>query len=308
MADAVRITAPATSANLGPGFDTLAVALDLTNEVVVTRRPGPLEVTITGEGAGELPADATNLVCRAMSVGLGDLDGLAVECVNRIPLASGLGSSAAAVSAGLVAANALAGLRWTPEDLVRRGAELEGHADNVGACVWGGIVAAAPGGRVTQIPTPDDLLYVVVTPDERVSTGTARRALPDGVAHGDIAVSIANAVALALRLERGDLEDLAEVLEDRVHEPYRAAGITGIDELRGLVGQDGCIGATISGSGPTMLLWCTRAGARDVADRARSVLDGIGVAAEARVLRIAPGGVRARWADATDTRLAKAVG
>ena len=116
--ESLTVSAPATSANLGPGFDCLAVALDLGNAVVVQRRPGPLEVTVTGEGAGELAEDASNLFCRALASGLGSLDGLGVECRNRIPLGRGLGSSAAAVCAGLVAANALGGLRWTPDDLL----------------------------------------------------------------------------------------------------------------------------------------------------------------------------------------------
>ncbi len=308
MADAVRIVAPATSANLGPGFDTLAVALDLVNEVVVTRRPGPLEVLVHGEGEADLPRDASNLVCRAMSMGLPDLDGLRVECHNRIPLASGLGSSAAAACAGLVAANALGTLRWTPDDLVRRAAEIEGHADNAGACVWGGIVTAAPDGRTLQIPTPDDLLFVSVTPDERVDTDAARGALPDGAPYRDLAISMANATALVLKLERGDLTDLADVLHDRVHEPHREAFVPGVAALRSLAGEDGCMGATISGSGPTMLLWCTRSGAAAVAERASALLAAEGIGAQARVLRIAPGGVRARWSDASDTRLAKAVG
>lgn len=308
MADAVRIVAPATSANLGPGFDALAVALDLTNEVVVTRRPGPLAVTVRGEGEGELATDAANLVCRAMALGLPDLDGLHVECVNRIPLGAGLGSSAAAICAGLVAANALGTLRWTPDDLVRRAAELEGHADNAGACVWGGIVTAAPDGRVMQIPSPDDLLFVTVTPAERTSTGSARDALPARAPYADLAVSMANATALVLKLERGDLEDLAPVLEDRIHEPHRAASVPGIGALRALVDGESCRGATISGSGPTMLLWCNRAGGAAVAERAAAAMADAGLAADTRVLRIAPGGVRARWSDTGDTRLAKAVG
>src|SRR5437773_938684 len=101
-AEALRVSAPATSANLGPGFDALAVALDLANEVTVVRRPGPLAVRVVGEGADELPEDEGSLVCRALALGLGSLEGLEVECRNRIPLGRGLGSSAAAVCAGLV--------------------------------------------------------------------------------------------------------------------------------------------------------------------------------------------------------------
>ena len=143
--ESLTVSAPATSANLGPGFDCLAVALDVSNAVVIERRPGPLEVTVTGEGAGELAEDASNLFCRALASGLGSLDGLAVECRNRIPLGRGLGSSAAAVCAGLVAANALGTLRWTPDDLLARAAAIEGHADNAAACLNGGMIVVGRG-------------------------------------------------------------------------------------------------------------------------------------------------------------------
>ena len=310
MADAIRVSAPATSANLGPGFDVLALGLDLWNDVVVTKRPGPLTVTVTGEGAGEIPEDGSNLVCRALASGLGvaELTDLSIECHNRIPLGRGLGASAAATLSGLVAANALAILRWAPTDLVARAGEIEGHADNAAACVWGGIVAVGPEARTTMFPVPDDLLFVVVSPEQRVSTEVARGALPAGAPYADVSASMANAIGLAVALERGDLEDLAELLVDRLHEPYRAPLVPGIDALRALAGEGGCLGATISGSGPSMLLWCERSEAANVAKRAEQAMVDAGVAATAKVLRVAPGGVRCRWLDGTDTRLAKAVG
>ena len=308
MADAIRITAPATSANLGPGFDTLALALDFTNEVVVTRRAGPLEVVVTGEGADELPTDESNLVCQALASGLGSLDGLHIECVNRIPLRSGLGSSAAATCSGLVAANALGLLRWTPDEMVRRGAEFDGHRDNVAACVWGGIVVATADGHVTQLPIPEDLLMVVVTPAADIDTRSARALLPEAVPFGDVAVSLGNAITLALMIERGEFDEIGRVLGDRLHEPYREGRIPGLAALRGMAGQDGCLGATISGSGPSVLLWCNRSAASDIADRASALLAAEGITSTARALRIAPGGIRGRWIDNPDTRLAKAVG
>jgi len=276
--------------------------------VTITRRPGPLEVHVRGEGAGEVPESAENLVCRAMAMGLGSLDGLVVECENRIPLGRGLGSSAAAACAGLVAANAIGGLRWAPDDLLMRAREIEGHADNAGACIYGGIVAVVPGGRAVQIAVPDDLLFVTVVPVERVSTATARGALPAQVPHGDAADTLARAIGLVLALERGELEHLPELLHDRLHEPYRAPLVPGIERLRRLCGECGCLGVTISGSGPTVLLWCRRADAAAVAEHATAALAEVGVAAEAKVLRVAPGGIRARWVEGPDTRLAKAVG
>jgi homoserine kinase len=265
-------------------------------------------VRVRGEGAGELPEDASNLVCRALAVGLGPLDDLLVDCRNRIPLGRGLGSSSAATCAGLVAANALGGLRWTPDDLLARAAEIEGHADNAAACIIGGFVAVGPGPRATRIAPPADLAFVCVVPAVRVSTTESRRALPEKVPLRDASVTLARAVNLALALERGDLDELPDLLQDRLHEPYRSALVPGLDELRALVGHDGCLGATISGSGPSVLLWCRAGTAAGLADRARAALARLGVEATARPSRVEITGVRARWRDESAGRLAEAVG
>lgn len=306
--EALTVSAPATSANLGPGFDCLAVALDLGNAVVISRRPGPLAVTVTGEGAGEVPEDAGNLVCRALASGLGSLDGLHVECRNRIPLGRGLGSSAAAVCSGLVAANALGGLRWTPDDLLARAAEIEGHADNAAACLTGGMVAVGPGPVARPIPVPEELAFLAVIPEGRVSTDAARRALPDAVALPDVTATLANAVGLTLALCEGRLDDVPPLLEDRVHEPHRGRLIDGLDAVRGVVDGRGCLGATISGSGPSILLWVRPDASDEVAAAARAALHTAGVAARVRPSRPSAAGVRARWTGGADLRLARAVG
>lgn len=306
--ESLTVSAPATSANLGPGFDCLAVALDMGNAVVVQRRPGPLEVTVTGEGAGELAEDASNLFCRALATGLGSLDGLHVECRNRIPLGRGLGSSAAAVCAGLVAANALGGLRWTPDDLLRRASEMEGHADNAAACLTGGMIAVGPGPVVRPVPVPDDLGFVAVVPQTRTSTSAARKALPQTVPLQDATDTLANAVGLALALAEGRMEDLPEVLHDRLHEPYRGPMVPGIDAIRAVVDGEDCLGATVSGSGPAMLLWCRREFSDRVADAAKAALHRAHVPGTVRPCRPTPVGVRARWTGGADLRLARAVG
>ncbi len=306
--EALTVSAPATSANLGPGFDCLAVALDLGNAVVIARRPGPLQVRVTGEGAGELPEDASNLVCRALASGLGSLDGLAVECRNRIPLGRGLGSSSAAVCAGLVAANALGGLRWTPDELLARATELEGHADNAAACIAGGMVAVRPGPAAVPLPVPDDLAFVAVIPEERTSTDASRRGLPAEVPLADAAATLAHAVALTLALAEGRLDDVPALLEDRLHEPHRAAAVPAIDRLRALAGREGCLGATISGSGPSVLLWCRIGDAEALAAAAQRTLAAAGAAGRARPCRVSAAGVRARWTGGADLRLARAVG
>ena len=159
-----------------------------------------------------------------------------------------------------------------------------------------------------QISVPDELLFVAVVPRERVSTATARDALPAEVPHADAADTLARAIGLVIALERGELDDLPVLLQDRLHEPYRAPLVPGIAHLRDMCGDCGCLGVTISGSGPTMLLWCRRADAAAVAARASAVLNGAGIGADVSVLRVARGGVRARWVEGPDTRLAKAVG
>lgn len=306
--ESLTVSAPATSANLGPGFDCLALALDLGNAVVINRRPGPLEVTVTGEGAGEVPEDGTNLVCRALESGLGSLDGLAIECKNRIPFGRGLGSSAAAVCSGLIAANALGGLRWTPDDLLARATEIEGHSDNAAACLNGGLVAVVPGPAAQQVPLPEGLAFLVVIPEARTSTDEARGAMPAQVPLADATATLSRAVGLTLALCEGRLDDLPALLEDRLHEPHRSPLVPGIHAIRGLVDGRACLGATISGSGPSMLLWVREEHGAEVAAAAEAALAAAGVTARVRPSKCAPVGCRARWTGGSDLRLARAVG
>ena len=291
---ALTITAPATSANLGPGFDVLALALDLANEVIIRRRPGALEVHVEGEGAGEVPEDEGNLLCRAMLMGLPDLDGLEITCRNRIPFGRGLGSSAAATCAGLAAANALGDLRWAPSDILARAIELEGHGDNAAACLDGGITALVPGPRALRVEPPDGLALVVVIPSSRVSTDEARGSMPAEVSVSTAAHSISATAGLLLTLERGWVDEIPEFLEDRLHEPYRGPLCPGLDDLKA-IDAPGLLGVTVSGSGPSMLMWVTTDGASDVAAAAREVLAAKAVDAQVRVERVAPTGLRARW-------------
>jgi homoserine kinase len=307
LAEPLIVSAPATSANLGPGFDALAVALDLANTVRVTRRPGSLEVRVSGEGEGEVATDERNMVCRALASGLGSLDGLLVECRNRIPLGRGLGSSAAAVCAGLVAANAIGGLRWSPDEILARASALEGHADNAAACLMGGFVAVAPGPQAVRIAPPEGLAFVLAVPAERVSTRAARRALPARVPLGDAAATLARAVGLVLALREGRLEDLPPLLIDLLHEPARADLVPGLAVLRALAHSEGCLGVTISGSGPSVLMWCLAEHADALAARAADGLAEMGVTSEVRAARAVPAGTSARWGGARQ-RLERSIG
>jgi len=243
------VRAPATSANLGPGFDCAAVALDLWNELEVTDGDG---VEIAGDGAGELPADGTNLALRAYAL-VADPAGKRFRFTNRIPLERGLGSSAAAVALGLAAARTAEPL----ELLLPLGASLEGHADNLAAALLGGVTLT-DGTRAWRVADALPLAPVLVVPERRTATGASRATLPDPVVRADAVASVVHATMLGAGLASGDASLLAASLADRLHEPHRPSPI--LDELRADP-PAGARGATLSGSGPSVLVWADDADA-----------------------------------------------
>ena len=243
------VRAPATSANLGPGFDCAGVALDLWNELELTDGEG---VVVEGEGAGELPEDDTNLAVRAYAL-LADPAGKRFRFVNRIPLESGLGSSAAAIALGLCAA---APRRPTLE-LLALGLTLESHADNLAAALVGGVTLTWEG-RIARIAATLPLVPVALVPAERVRTDVARESLPESVPHRDAAFTLARAALLGAAAASGWRDWFTAALEDRVHEPYRASTL--LDEVRRDL-PPGAAGATLSGSGPTVIVWAENAAA-----------------------------------------------
>lgn len=237
------VRAPATSANLGPGFDCAAVALDLWNELEVGPGDG---VTIEGVGAGELPADHTNLAVRAYAL-LADPSGVRFRFLNRIPLERGLGSSAAAIALGLAAA----GGGRPVEELIAAGLQLESHADNLAAALLGGMTLVVDG-HPFRIAERLPLALIAVVPRERTSTAKSRESLPATVSRADATTTAAWAALLGAGAAAGDAERLALALHDRLHEPYRPS------EVLGAVRDDlpaGAVGATLSGSGPTVIVW-----------------------------------------------------
>jgi homoserine kinase len=239
------IRVPATSANLGPGFDAFAAALALHLEV---------EVEETGTFAVEtdldVPKDRSNLVVRAFER-LHGADGFTFRMRSKIPLNGGLGSSASAIVAGLVAADHLFEL---DADLFPLAAEIEGHPDNVGAALRGGVVVCADG-EATRIEPPSQLEAVVVVPHQPVRTEAARAALPGEVPMADAVFNTAHAALLMLGLERGDWELLGRGLQDRLHQPRRAHLYPRSMELLADAREVGALGASISGAGPTVLVW-----------------------------------------------------
>jgi homoserine kinase len=251
----VRVRVPATSANLGPGFDAFGLALALYDEVEVTASEAGLVVEVNGEGTGRLPLDAEHLVVRSLLAGLDSLGAgpadLTVRCTNAIPQGRGLGSSAAAIVAGVAAAYGLTGTPLDRDRILALAAEIEGHPDNVAACVYGGFTIAWSGGAVRLDPYPG-LLAVAYVPPEPLSTETARGLLPDVVPHADAAANAGYAALLATALTtRPDLLPVAT--EDRLHQGYRASAMPDsahlLRDLRALGAA-----AVVSGAGPTIVV------------------------------------------------------
>jgi homoserine kinase len=247
------VRVPASSANLGPGYDVLAAAVALQLE---------LEVAEVGEfsvdsGGLDVPADRTNLCVRAFEA-LHPADGLRFTIRSEIPLARGLGSSAAAIVAGLAAADHLYELALTPEELLARAAELEGHPDNVAAAIYGGFVVCSTEDGVphaARFDPPAELEGLAVIPSEPVETERAREAIPQEVPLADAVANVAAASELVLGLKTGDLNLVRRGLRDRLHQQRRAHLYPRSMELLEQAEELGALGATISGAGPTVLFW-----------------------------------------------------
>jgi homoserine kinase len=231
----IRVRAPATTANLGPGFDCAGVALDLWNELEVRNGNGP--------------ADQSHLGVRAFAR-IASPAGRSFDFADRIPRERGLGSSAAVIALGLVAGALAADVDSDPERLLAIGVDLEGHADNLAAALAGGVCLTWEN-RIARIADDVPAVPIAVIPDERVNTAASRARLPSEVSHADAAFTAGRASLLGAALASGSAELFASALDDRLHEPYRSTLLSEIrDEL-----PEGALGATLSGSGPTVLVW-----------------------------------------------------
>jgi homoserine kinase len=281
----VLVRVPASSANLGPGFDVLAAALGVYMELEVAET-GRFEVRTDLA----IARDSRNLAVRGFAA-LRPAGGVRFTIRSEIPLSGGLGTSAAAYVAGLAAADALNG---GGADLLAAAARLEGHPDNAAAALLGGFVVCA-GGRAERLDPPAGLEAVLVVPGRAVRTAKARAALPPEVPMTEAVFNIGRASLLVLGLARGDLDVVARGLADRLHQPRRASLYPRSMELVERARDLGALGATISGAGPSVLVWVRAERAAEVAARLESECAGW-----ARVMRLpfAPAGVVVRTAGA----------
>lgn len=246
---------PASSANLGPGFDSFAAAVDLTLELEVVESDGfSIEV-----GGLEVPEDRENLCVRSFE-SLKPADGVSFVIRSEIPMAGGLGSSAAATVAGLLAADQLFDLSLDPQEILSKASEIEGHSDNAAAALFGGFVICDPGSGesagVTRLGVPAGIEGVLVTPStDRVPTSEARAALPEQVPLSEASENIAAASRLILGIERSDADLISRGLTDRLHQPRREHLFPRSMQLVAEAESCGALGATISGAGPSVLVW-----------------------------------------------------
>ncbi|MEO8274338.1 MAG: homoserine kinase [Chloroflexota bacterium] len=265
----VTVEAPATIANLGAGYDTLGLAIDLALRVTIEARAladgtPAVELTIDGEGNGELVADRSNRLIVALETGLAELgvDGIGqlawrIDMTNPIPLERGLGSSAAATVAGLVAASALAGGQGLDQPTILRLATgIEGHPDNVAPALFGGLTASiALEDRVesVRLDPPNDVALVAWIPDRRLKTSEMRRVLPDAVPRADALANLARVAVGVAGLASGRSDVIALLTQDRLHEPYRATAYPELPHLVDAARVAGGLGACLAGSGSTVV-------------------------------------------------------
>jgi homoserine kinase len=259
------IRVPASSANLGPGYDVLAAAVSLMLELEVEEMG---EFSVDGGGL-DVSTGRNNLVVRAFE-SLHSADGIAFHLRSEIPLARGLGSSAAAIVAGLFAADHLYELALSKEEMLEKATEIEGHPDNVAAAIYGGFVicGAGEGGAPSAVrfDPPGGLEGIAVIPAEEVSTERAREAIPAAVPLADAVANVSAASRLVLGLQTADLDLVAAGLADRLHQPHRRELYPRSMQLVDEVADLGALGATISGAGPTVLVWTTWQDAGKVAE------------------------------------------
>jgi homoserine kinase len=299
MTGPVHVRVPASSANVGPGFDVLGIALALHNEVTM-EEADLVTVEIHGEGAGELPRDAANVVVRGARLAYRAAGrrfrGLRVRQANAIPPARGLGSSASAWLAGLLGANALMGEPLPREAVMDLAVAEEGHPDNLAAALHGGLTVTCwePGTRaVVSLPVPPDIELALLVPAFEASTAVARAALPASYPRADAVFNVGRVALLLAAWSRERWDLLAPAMEDRLHQPYRARALfPWLDAVLAAARGAGALGAALSGAGPSVLAVTPAGRGAAVASAMEAGLREGGLAGQGRVLAADADGAR----------------
>jgi homoserine kinase len=259
-----RLRVPASSANLGPGFDALGLALNL-HLTCTIEYANDLIIRATGLDAESIPEDESNLVWQTALEIAGrhgtHLPYVSIQIHNEIPIGKGLGSSAAALTAGVVIANSLLGLRWSRHRILNEAARIEGHPDNVSACVLGSIVASSMESdgetHAVRVDLPANYGVAVVVPDFILPTVKARAVLPETYSREDVVFNVQRSALLIAALFTGSKDSFSAALQDRLHQPYRAPLIPGFEEMLKLR-EPGLLGCSLSGAGPSALVFYER--------------------------------------------------
>ena len=295
----IAIRVPASTANLGSGFDVLGLALGLYNTIEMETTSRGVEVTVEGEGAGRLQGEGKrSLVVRAAEAAFAHLGvtppGLKVHLRNEIPLKRGLGSSGTACLGGIIGAAELTGRPLSPQEILKLALPLEGHPDNITPSLVGGLTASCLSGgevRYVRIPLPEAIRVVAVIPERQLSTAEARRALPRQVPFADAVHNVSRVALLVGAMVAGDLSLLDEATRDRLHQPYRAKLLPGMEEVLEVARRGGALAAFLSGAGSTVVALVNQ-GAETVGAEMAEAWARIGLRAEVKVLAIDREGVQ----------------
>lgn len=303
----VRVFVPATTANLGPGFDALGLALNLWNETeFLSTQDGTVTLEIQGEGVGKLPCDATNAIAQAAlqvyQLAGKPCDGLHIRCINRVPLGSGLGSSSAAMVTGLLGANALLGDPFSTNEILKLAIENEGHPDNVAPAMLGGLVASIiHENEVISLRLPasarrETIRITVVLPDFDFPTQQARAILPKQIDRKDAIYNLSRAVLVTEALRTGDLDLLGKSMTDALHQPYRLPLIPGAQAAMEAARRSGAAAVALSGAGPSLIAFSN--GREEAIGLAmKEAFEEAGLSARVYYLRVSERGARVRILD-----------
>jgi homoserine kinase len=289
----VTVQVPATTANIGPGFDCLGAALTLYNQVKFTITDSPLEIKVSGKEAAGVSTDESNLLYKSLAklyqhIGQ-EVPNLLIEIKLEVPLARGLGSSATAIIGGLVGANNLAGNPLSTTELMNLAIQIEGHPDNVVPALLGGCqlsVGSANNWQISEISWHNEIIPILAIPNFELSTEEARKVLPVSYSRSDAIFNIAHLGLLIKGLETNNQDFLKMAMEDKIHQPYRETLIKGYDSVKLAAIEAGAYNMVISGAGPTLLALTARNNAENVVRSMTNAWENEGIIADVRALSL----------------------